>query len=340
MRNRISAVITGIGHYLPAFPVSSDEVEEKLNQINFPTFQMPSGLIERLTGVSSRYHTPTHTSSDLAAEAGRCALENAHISPSEIELLIFASASHDVAEPATSAIVQEKLSCPTAHVLDVKNACNSFLNALDIANSYIQTGRVKNALVVAGEVLSPFINWKVQDSKDLYLKFAAFTLGDGGGAAVMEAHKGGERGVRQGRFYSDGSKWMLSTILSGGTLLKEDVSHMFFECDSSKLQALATTHLPRLILDTLTDLSWEITDIKLAIPHQVSMRVIQIMCESLNFPLEKCEITLPEIGNTAAASIPIALSKAVAKGRVNPGDKILLVGGAAGFSAAVIPIVW
>ncbi len=332
----LSAVITGFGHYLPEKIVPSQEVEARLSANGF---KVPKGIIRRLSGVTHRHYTDGGISSDMAARAGLRALRSAGVDPQNVDLMIFASASHDVAEPATANIVQEKVGCWGAHIFDVKNACNSFLNALDIANSFIQTGRAQRALITSGEVLSPVINWEVKDVEDMKLKFASWTLGDGGGACLVEASTDASRGIFPGRFYSDGSQWELSTILSGGTLMKRDLSKWYFECNTDELISLALERLPPLISRALAELEWDPLDIRLVVPHQVSVPVIHKLCQVFDYPTERCAITVDRLGNIAAASIPAALSIAVEQGRVAPGDKVLLIGAAAGFSAGVIPVI-
>jgi 3-oxoacyl-[acyl-carrier-protein] synthase-3 len=338
---RVAALVTGVGHFLPARDVTSAEVEARVTECS-DGFRLPRGLIELLTGVASRrFAGPGEASSDLAAAAGLRALDNAAVDPLAIDLVIFASASHDVAEPATANILQEKLGCTAAAVFDVKNACNSFLNGLDVAHAFIQTGRASRVLVAAGEKLSPTINWVVRDKADLAIKLAAFTLGDGGGACVIEGSERTERrGLLPALFLSEGQHWELSTILGGGTRYGADPERQFFECRSAELQGLAVGNLPGLITKAVESVGWSLDDVDRIIPHQVSRSVIDQISELLGIPTSLSELTLDRFGNTAAASIPIALSLAVGQGRIRRGDKVLLVGGAAGFSAGVIPVIW
>lgn len=338
---RPAAVISAVGHYLPGHVILSNEVEARVTASS-QGFTMPRGTIQFLTGVRGRHHVqPGVTSSDLAVAAARRALETAGVEARAIEVLIFASASHDIAEPATANLVQDKLGCVEASVFDVKNACNSFLNALDIAHAFIQTGRATRILVASGEVLSPTIDWSLQCAEDLKTKFAALTLGDGGGACIVEARPDEpERGLRPGRFLSDGRHWELSTVLAGGTMMPGDFTRRFFECRSSELQLLAAEHLPGLIVKVLEDVGWSPSEVDLAVPHQVSLSIIETICERVGMDPAQCQVTLTHSGNTAAASIPIALSIAVEQGRLMPGAKVLLVGGAAGFTAGVIPVIW
>jgi 3-oxoacyl-[acyl-carrier-protein] synthase-3 len=332
-----SAIITGCGHFLPEQVVSSIEVEERVRACGF---DIPHGIIQRLTGVAYRRYCPEGVSSDLAAEAARLALQDAGLSPLDIDLLIFASATHDVAEPATAGILQAKTGCLMAHAMDIKNACNSFLNALDVASGYIQLGRARRVLIACGEVLSPVINWQIQDPTDFLRKIAALTLGDGGGACILEAASPDGRGVLPGKFFSDGRHWQLSTVLSGGTLLKRDASRFYFESESARLYSLALEHIPTLMSKVLQDLSWELSDVNMMIPHQVSISIIKEFCRILDYPLERCMVTVDRLGNIAAASIPVAISLARLEGRICTGDRLLLVGGAAGFSAGVVPVVF
>jgi 3-oxoacyl-(acyl-carrier-protein) synthase III len=322
-------VITGIGHHLPARVVSSGEVEARVNASS-SGFTLPRGTIRLLTGVRNRHYADDGcASSDLAAAAARKALDAAELDSRTVDVVIFTSASHDVSEPATANLVQHKLGCTGASVFDVKNACNSFLNGVDIAHSFIETGRAARVLLASGEVLSPTINWSVRDNEDLTTKFAALTLGDGGGACVLEARPdGGESGLRRGQFLSDGAQWELSTVLAGGTLMPGDFSQRSFECRSTELHLLALEYLPDLIRKVLKDLDWEPGDIDLVAPHQVSLSIIEAICQQVGLERDRCQTTLTHVGNTAAASIPIALNTAVDAGRLEKGAKVLLVGGA------------
>ncbi|MFI7587622.1 3-oxoacyl-ACP synthase III family protein [Spongisporangium articulatum] len=339
------AVVTGVGHYLPENVVTTGDVEERLRGNGF---KIPSGLVQLLTGVKSRhYAADDQASSDLAAEAGRAALDRAGIDPEALDLMIFAGASHDVAEPSTAAITQSKIGCRNAATMDVKSACNSFINGVDVAASMIETGRATKVLVTTGEVITPVIDWNIESMADLRRKFAGLTLGDAGGAMVLEARQDdGEdpataSGVRAGDFMTDGEYWRLCTVLGGGSLVRNGAPEaMVFDCKSDELGALALKHLPDIFPKTLERLNWRSDEVSLVVPHQVSRSVVIELARRWDYPTERCMITVGQYGNCAAASIPLALSLAVEEGRVAKGDKIALVGGAAGFSAGVVPIVW
>jgi acyl-CoA:acyl-CoA alkyltransferase len=333
--------IVGLAHHLPSSCVSSVEVEQKVIG-NKP---IPAGLIERLTGVKNRrFIDEGITSSDLAANAAQLALIDAGVDVSDIDLLIFASASHDIAEPATSNLVQAKLGCSKAACIDVKNACNSFLSALDVAAAYIETCRAQTILVATGEVLSPWIDWSINGVDEMKTKLAGLTLGDAGAACIVARSGDNGQGAAH-EFYpatsiSEGEHWALSTIMAGGTLMVRDVSRAFFECYSGDLSTLALSRLPNLIRSSCDGMGWRIEDVDVVVPHQVSVSIVRKISELVGIPFERCVLTISRFGNTAAASIPLALSSAREEGRLKKGDKILLVGGAAGFSGVVLPIVW
>lgn len=336
----VNAMVVGTGHQVPEQVVGSAEVEERVRRTN-PRLALPPGSIELISGVRERrYAAPGTVSSDLAAGAALAALADADADPLSVDLLIYASASHDVSEPATAAIVQHKTGCRNATFVDVKNACNSFLNGLDFAAAAIATGRARRVLVTAGEVISPTISWEIENVADLQRKFAALTIGDAGAAMLLEASDDGDRGLLPGRFVSDGSHWELSTVLFGGTLMGRDVSRWNFDCRSTELQKLALDTLPPLLTKTVDELGWSPDELALVVPHQVSRSIVQALCDALDYPVDQCLVTLDRYGNTAAASIPLALSLAAGEGRTRPGDKLLLICGAAGFTAGVMPVVW
>ncbi len=337
--HRSRGLIAGTGRYIPDNTWTSEMVEARVDASS-GGWRIPNGVIRMATGVRERrYADDGMCSSDLATRAARHALDAAETDPRDIDLLIFASASHDVAEPATANIVQAELGCDRASVMDVKNACNSFLNGLDVAQSFIETGRATRVLVAAGEHLSPTIKWEIRDTNELQTRLAALTLGDAGAAFVVESSTDPFRGILRGAFESDGRHWELSTVLGGGSRYGAAPERMFFECQSTTLQRLAVSRIPVLVNDVLLKLDWSLDDVALVVPHQVSRSVIERVASLLGYPFERCMTTLERFGNTAAASIPVALDVAIEERRVGAGDKVLLVGGAAGFSAAVVPLV-
>ena len=206
--------ITSVGSYLPGRPITTEDINRKIYETT--RYQVTNGLIERLTGVRARYYrAEDEQSSDLAVKAASIAIDRAGVSNEEVDLLIFAACSQDLTEPATANIIQEKMELTNAHVLDVKNACNSFLNALDVADSHVRAGKARCAVVAVGETLSLGIDWNgIRSDKDLRSRIGSLTLGDAGAAVVLTAvpEEKGE-GLLTTAFRSYGEKWRLATVL-------------------------------------------------------------------------------------------------------------------------------
>lgn len=334
------AAIASIGCALPERVVTTADVSRKIYQTT--GFELTNGLVERLTGVRARrYRADDQQSSDLAAGAATQALDRAGVSRNDIDLLIFASCTQDITEPATANILQEKLGCFHAQVLDVKNACNSFLNGLDVADSHVRVGKSRRALVATGETLSMGIDWAIRSLDDLKSRLASLTLGDAGAAAVVEAVPEEEgRGVLTTRFRSYGEKWRLATVLGGGSMHRLEEEHSYFRSESGSLRAAAYELIPEVVAEALDAVGWKPSDVDVACGHQVTEELVRGIGERCGVPAERNAVTVTDCGNTAAASIPLTLARAYDQGKVKRGTKVLLVGGAAGFSVGVIPLIW
>jgi 3-oxoacyl-(acyl-carrier-protein) synthase III len=333
-------VFASVGHHLPENVVSSAEVEERVYETS--RFRIPKGLLTKATGIEERhYRKDDEQSSDLAYKASVHALERAEMGAEDIDLLIFASCMQDIAEPATANILQEKLGAHRSHVFDVKNACNSFLNGLDVAESILLAGKARTALIAVGEALSVGIDWNIASAGDLRTRISALTLGDAGAAAVIRVESNGDgRGILQSEFRTFGDQWRHATVLSGGSLHRLSEKHGFFRGNSQELRDLALTHIPDVVKRCLERLEWSPDDVDVVCCHQVTVDLVDEIAKRTGVAREKCIVSIRDCGNTAAASIPIGLSRAWAEGRLKPGVKVLLVGGAAGFSVGCVPVVW
>jgi 3-oxoacyl-[acyl-carrier-protein] synthase-3 len=330
----------GVGHHLPRQVVTSTDVEERV--YGQTQFRIPKGLLERATGVvERRYRSESEQSSDLATKAAEMALERAEVDSSDIDLLIFASCTQDITEPATANIIQEKLGADRSQVFDIKNACNSFLNGLDVAESHIRAGKAKTALVAVGETLSISIDWNIDSAERLRSRISALTLGDAGAAAVVRGDSNGNgRGMLPGAFQTYGDQWRLATVLAGGSMHGIRAEHAFFSGQSHELRGQAIRHVPVLVKKVVENVGWKMDEVDVACCHQVTMDLVEEIADRCGIPVEKCMVSIRDCGNTAAASIGIGLSRAFAEGRLKPGAKVLLVGAAAGFSVGAVPLVW
>jgi acyl-CoA:acyl-CoA alkyltransferase len=336
----VRTAFASVGSALPEQVITTADINRRIFETG--GLEINNGLVERLTGVRTRrYRAADEHSSDLAIKAAQQAIDRAGISVEQIDLLIFAACTQDISEPATANIVQETLGALNAQVLDVKNACNSFLNGLDVADSHIRVGKSRCALVVSGETLSMGIDWNIRNLDDLKSGLAALTLGDAGAAAVLCAvPEREERGIVTTRFRSYGEKWRLATVLAGGSRHHLDPQHSFFRSQSAKLREAAYEFIPDLVRIVLDEIGWTPADVDLACGHQVTEELVYGLARLCNIPAERSVVTVTDYGNTAAASIPVALARAFDQGRLERGMKVLLIGGAAGFSVGVIPLIW
>lgn len=338
----MTSSIASVGSYLPAKIVQTIDVEKSLQFEK--ALGLPNGILGKLTGcIEHREVDPETNASDLATAAGQHAIARTSITSKDLDLLIFCACSQDITEPATANIIQEKIGAINAQVMDVKNACNAFINGIDIADSMIRTGKIATALICSGEVLSRYVDTSIRTRADLELRAAGLTLGDGGGAVVLRKSSKTKQGIKGSCFMSDGSQWRLATVTAGGTMYPRapvDPNLTYFHSDSEKIIALARERVPIVILKLLKDVGWKPQDVDLVVPHQVTVRIVKEISRAVGIEFAKNVITLDRYGNTAAASIPIALNCAFEAKRVKPGTKILLVGGASGFSAGAIALVW
>ncbi|HWH97886.1 MAG TPA: ketoacyl-ACP synthase III, partial [Pseudolysinimonas sp.] len=186
-----STRIAGLGVHLPERVRATTETEQRLRAEN-PGMKLATGLISRMTGVERVHIAPDDwQASDLAVAASRQALDE---SPGDIDLVLFTAAAQDLVEPATSHIVAAKLEL-NAPVMDVKNACNSVLNGMQVADALIRTGQYRRVLVASGEKTSVSVRWKLNDPKQFVPSFPGYVMGDAGAAVVLEASDDPEAGI-------------------------------------------------------------------------------------------------------------------------------------------------
>ena len=205
----MGARIGGVAVHLPERRMTSDELERAIGP-----YRPPAGIVPRLTGITARHVMGAHEqASDLAVAAARKLLAETGTGPDEIDLLLFASASQDMVEPATAHIVAAKLDlrCP---VMDVKNACNSVLNGIEVAAALIETGRYRRVLVASGETPSRAVRWQVPNLGTFLRSFAGYTLSDAG-AAVLLVPGDADSGILGRAFTADSRHWEAGTLRGG-----------------------------------------------------------------------------------------------------------------------------
>lgn len=314
----VKARIAEISTYLPADTLGSDEVERRIEG-----WRPPRGIVERMTGIRRRHVArEDQQASDLAVAAASDLKKG-------VDLLIFASASQDMVEPATAHIVAAKLglSCP---VFDVKNACNSLLNGVQVAEALIVSGAHRRVLVCSGETPSRAIRWRIADRAQFVDSFAGYTLSDAGAAVVVEADP--RRGIFYRDFSADSTAWAIGTLPGGGSAHPRDPEYSYFRGDGRRLKEAFELVGPDLFLKALkrTGLTWD--DFAVIAVHQVALPYLHFLAGTLGIPEDRLVVTLPEHGNCASATLPLQLHQ---RGWAR-GDRVALLGLGGGISLGVM----
>lgn len=332
------AKLIGAGKSLPEKIVTSEEMEA---QMGFDELGIRKGMAKILSGVSRRRVAADDVqSSDLAVEAAGKAMEMAGKKPEDIDLVIFAALTQDVAEPATANIVMDALDIRNAKSFDIKNACNAFVSALEIANIYIENGNVNTALIVTGEVLSRFVRMDLlKDPSKLKDVNATFSVGDGGGAVVLEAAEAEDDDfgiVSAFRTFPD--TWEDGVLWGGGTRYPHDPDKFYFQNESEEMMKINFRRSMEFYKEQFEQLAIDPADIDLFIPTQITRYLIIKSCESLNLPVDRVISQIGEFGNMSTASIPVAISRMIDNGtlRLGSGQKVVLLGVANGFNVGLI----
>ena len=255
-----------------------------------------------------------------------------------IDLLIFASASQDQVEPATAHIVAEGLGL-RAPAIDLKNGCNSFIDAVSTAEALIQSGRARRVLVASGETPTLAIRWKVRSLRELRRAFIGYTMGDLGTAAVMEAGSDG-RGIGYRSSYADSRHWRLVELPGGGARHPEaDGEYRFLEGDGDALRDAFMAIDPDVVLRVFRETGTPWDDYALVCVHQASMGMVEDVIGRLGIPPDRLMLTVDRFGNVGSGSLPLGLALAREQGRVREGDRVLWIGLAAGISVSTMAFV-
>ena len=332
MTEAVRAVIAGTGSYLPDKILSNQDFEKMVDTTD--------EWITTRTGIKSRHIKGEGQScSDMAAEAGRRALKSAGITPEELDLVIVATFTGDTPMPSTACRVQHKIGAINAGAFDVSAACSGFVYALSCAWGFIGAGIHKKVLVVGAEALSVFTDYQDRGSCILF--------GDGAGAVVLVASEETEpkRGIMTCQLGADGSQADLMAIPAGGsskpasTATLEAREH-YMRLRGREVFKFATTKMSELILSDLKDCGLTYLDVTLVVPHQVNTRILDFAAEKCNLPPEKMFVNIDHVGNTSAASVPIALDEANRKGLLKPGDVVVLVAFGGGLTWGSMVLRW
>jgi 3-oxoacyl-[acyl-carrier-protein] synthase-3 len=336
--DRGGCFLIGADYYAPSLEVPSDEIERRAG---LPKLGLKEGTLEAGTGIKARrFAAPDEHPSTLATTACERLLNRLGMDKDHVGALLFAANTLDEIEPITAMRIHESLGLrKDVFVADIRDACNSALKAMILGNGLIRSGMVPNVLVAVGERLHDGIYLDVRSKSELMTRYlSGLTLGDAGAAVMLSAQRTTTcyEVVRQS-WEVDSSKRDLAKIEGGGTRWLADPSKFYFISNAKKLCQVAVDKLPAMIRRITADLGWDISSTGV-IPHQVSRGVITTIAKIAGIPLKNLMITLDRFGNTGAATIPMALALAFENGFASTYHRILLVGGAAGFSAAVLAL--
>ncbi|HEX3057369.1 MAG TPA: beta-ketoacyl-ACP synthase III [Gaiellaceae bacterium] len=306
--------ITGLGCKVPDRVVTNDELSQHVDTSD-------EWIIER-TGIRERrIAAPEEALSDLALPAARAALGQAGLEGKDIDLIIVATVTPDMAFPSTAALVADQLGATDAAAYDLSAGCTGFMYALAQGYGMLAGGLAKRALVIGGDVLSKILDWSDRSTLVLF--------GDGAGAVVLEG--AAEQGFLGFELGADGGGGTSLWLPGSGSRAFEDPER-FVKMNGREVFKFATRILVQSAEDLLARCEVTIDDVDLYIPHQANVRIIEHATRKLGVPSDRVVINVDRYGNTSSGSIPLALADALADGRLRPGRLVLMTGMGAGLT--------
>ena len=305
--------ITGLGASIPEAAIGSAEIADRLDVSE-------EWIVER-SGIRTRHMAAGgETASALAVEAARRALDAAGTDPESLDFVLVATVTPDLATPATAALVAAELGAAGAAAYDFSAACTGFVYGLAQAYALIASGLAERGLVIGAEILSRTLDWSDRGT--------AILFGDGGGAAVVErVEEGGFLGFELG---CDGTRAGVPELPLGGVI------HM----NGTAVYRFSTREVPESVERLLERCGVTIADVDLYVPHQSNRRIVEHTLKRLGIPAEKAVLNIDRVGNTSAASIPIALVDAAAEDRLADGRLVLMTGVGAGLTWGSALLRW
>ncbi len=313
----VRSFISGTGSYLPEQIVTNDDLAKRVDTSDEWIFAR--------TGIKQRHlASADESTSDLAEHAGRRAIEDAGLTPADIDLIIVATTTPTHAFPSVATGVQARLGVPVCPAFDVQAVCAGFVYALDIADKYIRGGGAKHALVIGAECMSKIMNWEDRNTCVLF--------GDGAGAVVVSARDDHE-GIIASQLFADGQYKELLWVPNGASWKKSDSpDDSCVQMRGSEVFKTAVSQLRGLVSQVLEGTDYQPEDIDKLVPHQANIRIIKSVASKLKLPMEKVITTVDKHANTSAASVPLALDTAVKSGQIQRDDLIFLEAFGGGFT--------
>ena len=312
----IRSIVRGSGSALPKRVVTNAELAAQVDTSD-------EWIVER-TGIRQRYIADdSETTSSLAIDASRKALEMAQMDAKSIDLIVLATATPDQTFPSTASRVQAALGCQGGAAFDVAAVCSGFLYALGVVDSMLRTGMAKRALVIGSETFSRILDWEDRTTCVLF--------GDGAGAMVLEAADVAEDGpgILASRLHADGDHNELLYV-DGGPSTTGTVGKLRMK--GREVFRHAVVNLAEVLEEVLQEVGVSAAELDWVVPHQANARILDATARKLGLPAEKVIKTVEKHANTSAASVPLAYDEAVRDGRIKPGDLVMLEAMGGGFT--------
>lgn len=329
MSTKYSVGITGVGSCVPKKIITNDDLSKMMDTSD--------EWIRTRTGISERrIADDSIATSDLCTEAAKKAIADANINSKDIDLIVIATVTADMAFPSTACIVQKNIGAENAAAFDISVGCSGFLYGLAVGANFIATGAYDTVLVIGAEILSRILDWQDRSTCVLF--------GDGAGACVLRKCNDGT-GILSYDLGADGANGHFLTQPAGGSRMPAshetvDKRLHYVHMDGGEVFKFAVRAMEKASLRALEKANLELEDIDYLIPHQANIRIIKSSAKRLKVPKEKVYVNLDKFGNVSSASIPIALDEACHKGLIKKDDIILLVAFGAGLTWASVVLKW
>ncbi len=319
---KYSAVITGTGFDVPEKILTNEDLQKTLDTSD-------EWITERTGMKERRIAGKDEAASDFAWRAAKRALDDAGVKAEEIDLIIVATVTGDMPFPSTACILQEKLGAMRAAAMDLSAGCAGFIYALTTAQQFILTGTYQTVLVVGVEVLSKITDWTDRST--------AVLLADGAGAAVLRAEPDAGQGIIATYLAADGAHGPDLYMPAGGSRIPASLESVqrrlhYLKMNGSAIFKVAVRSMADVVKRLLAQTGLRPEDIKLIIPHQANLRIIEAMASLLRFPMEKVFVNIQKYANTSSASTIIALDEARHSGRITADDLVIMVAFGAGLA--------
>jgi 3-oxoacyl-[acyl-carrier-protein] synthase-3 len=327
-RSRTCSII-GVGSYVPEKILTNADLE-KMVETSDEWITTRTGIKERRIAADDEF------TSDLAAKAAERAMKMAGVTASQIDLIIIATVTPDMPFPSTACLVQHKIGAKQAAAFDLEAACSGFIYALEVGQQFVMSHTYDTILVIGAEKLSSITDWEDRNTCVLF--------GDGAGAAVLQ-HRPGSQGLLTSAMGADGERSNLLFMPGGGsrcpaTAKSVDARQHFLRMEGKETFKNAVQFMSAAAKEVLRRCELDISQIKCFIPHQANRRIVDVVAERVGANPDQVFVNLHKYGNTSAASSAIALDEAVASGKIQRGDLILIVVFGSGLTWAAAVIEW